>query len=437
MSVFRDLIGDMPGHSQAVFEYADKVQYSANRTEEAETGLRSSRSMTPSWSGASADAYQESIRGQIHDICVLTDGTEEGGKSLLRYAWTLQAHEKRVEELHDELCKLDLQYDAAPDKAAVLPVLIRPAQMITQEYADRVSQAKEAAEVCAAELRNALDLEPVNRRGNGANVGESQDLTEEDIARINRELDNLDFNNVRQGSIGDCYYLAALMAVMRHEKGRDWLRSCITPHYDESGKQDGYLVTVYDDPLHPDEAAKQTVLVTDVYAHGATNLDGSPSVISIFESAYGQLHPGGTLGGSDDGISGGWGQEALQDVTGNSADRIDGNGNYSESQRQEIIDSVAQHHPATAETSTAPRDHFDDDGTAEASVQLPDGSTQKIVIYGGHEYAVVGADESGVTLRNPHGANRTPSGVGVDGTFTMSWEDFGYYYGGVEVGEIP
>ncbi|AWE43275.1 C2 family cysteine protease [Actinobaculum sp. 313] len=436
MTIFSNLIGDMPGHSQAVFEYADMVQHSASRTAEAETSLRSSRSMTPSWSGASADAYQESIRGQIHDICVLADGTEDGSKSLLRYAWTLRTHEDRVEELHDELLKLDSQYDAAPDKAAVLPALIRPAKMITQEYADRVSQAKEAAEVCAAELRNSLDLEPVNRRSNGTNVGASEELTEEDIERINRELENLNFNNVQQGSIGDCYYLSALMAVMQYDEGQDWLRSCISPHYDENGKQDGYLVTVYDDPLHPDEKAKQTVLVTDVYAHGATGLDGSPSVISIFESAYGQLHPGGTLDGSDGGITSGSRQEALQDVTNRSAHTIDGQDGYSQSEREEIVDALDQDHPATAGTGAAPSEHFEN-GKEQVEVELPNGSRQKIVLYHSHAYAIVDADENGVTLRNPHGMNRTPYGSEVDGTFTMSWEDFSYYYGNVTVGEIP
>lgn len=85
------------------------------------------------------------------------------------------------------------------------------------------------------------------------------------------------------------------------------LRSCVKAHYDESGQQDGYLVTIYDDPLHPDDSAKKTVFVNDVYAKG--NLKGGkPTFASLFEAAYGQIHPGGTRpsgGAGPSGIEGG------------------------------------------------------------------------------------------------------------------------------------
>ena len=76
--------------------------------------------------------------------------------------------------------------------------------------------------------------------------------------------------------------------------------------------------------------------------------------------------------------------------------------------------------------------------TAPVDVTLPNGQETRIDIYGGHSYVVTHADSSGLTLVNPHGTN-TVSETGAatpNGEFTISWEDFGEYYGNVTLGAV-
>ena len=208
------------------------------------------------------------------------------------------------------------------------------------------------------------------------------------------------------------------------------LRSCVKAHYDESGQQDGYLVTIYDDPLHPDDSAKKTVFVNDVYAKG--NLKGGkPTFASLFEAAYGQIHPGGTRpsgGAGPSGIEGGSPGEALKDVTGKDARRIRRRGDFLglfggfPPDARETIAKDVRNHPMVASTDARLSGFERGEGHAMVSI---DGKRQNIKIASGHAYAIVGADKKGVTLYNPWGHNDPANGGSpCAGKFTMSWGDF-------------
>ena len=56
-----------------------------------------------------------------------------------------------------------------------------------------------------------------------------------------------------------------------------------------------------------------------------------------------------------------------------------------------------------------------------------------------HEFAVIAADENGVTLVNPHGRNKTPDGKTIPGgEFKLDWDEFNYLFRGVSLGgEYP
>ena len=169
-----------------------------------------------------------------------------------------------------------------------------------------VEQAKGAATECAARLREALHIEAGVPDGNG--IGRRSGLSPEQIEAINAQIasGNMSYEDIQQHGIGDCYYLAAIMALTKSPEGRQTIQDSIKVHYGPDGKPDGFMVTVYDDPLHPDAKASRTVFVDDVYANGVTGPDGKPNYASILESAYGQQHPGGALdSGKDNGISGG------------------------------------------------------------------------------------------------------------------------------------
>ncbi|WP_026459275.1 hypothetical protein [Schaalia vaccimaxillae] len=202
---------------------------------------------------------------------------------------------------------------------------------------------------------------------------------------------------------------------------------------------DGFYVTVYDAPLHPEESAKREVFVDSTYRRGANGT--KPNMVSVFESAYGQIHPGGTLDSdSHNGIGGGSRAEAFQDITNVPAGGVSrhpgifgwGQG-YGHEEREQIVQALSDHRPATAGTGNAPLSHFPDDGWANAEVMV-DGSKQTIRIPYGHAYMVEGAGSEGVTLRNPWRRNWTPDENPVAASFVMSWEDFGHYYGDVAIG---
>ena len=168
-----------------------------------------------------------------------------------------------------------------------------------------------------------------------------------------------------------------------------------------------------------------------------TGPDGKPNYASILESAYGQQHPGGALGsGKDNGISGGWPNEAAQDLTNNPATDVSGQAGYSSNERKEIINAANSSNPVTSETETAPPENFPNDDKAEVGVTLPSGEKTNIELYHGHAYMVVGADQNGVTLANPHGHNNDQTGREVDETFTMSWEDYEKYCGSTTIGSV-
>ena len=108
---------------------------------------------------------------------------------------------------------------------------------------------------------------------------------------------------------------------------------------------------------------------------------------------------------------------------------------YDKSERQEIIHSANSGRPTVANTGES--ENFRGN-TAPVSVKLPDGTQQTIDIYARHSYMVKHADQSGVTLVNPHGEN-TISNTSLstpNGEFTISWEDFQKYYGHVAIGSV-
>ena len=438
MSYFSNLIGDVPGDPAEVARYAREVRAAGENAAEAYGDLRHSERSVPDWQGASANAFQSAMSEQKSAVTRLQDGLYKAASSLENYGYIVAEFKRLAANVQGELEKLDAQLSgvASWQEATTYMALSPQVALLVDDYNRYLTSLEEAADQCGAELRNALDIEPVNYNDDGVEIGSQRSLTERDMERINNQLKDMAPEDINQRGIGDCTYLAGLGSVMQYPEGQEWLASCITPHYDASGKQDGYLVTLYDDPLHPDDDAKQQVLVTDVYTRGVKGSNG-PSVVSVFESAYGQLHPGGTLGGPD-GISGNSGTEVFKDITGLEATSVLGMGReYDSEKRAAIIEASRNHQPAIASTTVVPDGTFDSEGHATVTASLPDGSQQEIFLNGSHAYTVVSADASGVTLRNPWGHNDTPSDNPVDGTFHLSWDTFSQYYGQVDIGTIP
>ena len=94
---------------------------------------------------------------------------------------------------------------------------------------------------------------------------------------------------MKQGNIGDCYYLSSLMGLAQSPEGQELLASLIEPHYDASKTHvDGYYVTIFNDPADPTRSGTQRVLVHDYYLNGVTQ-NGQVTVYSLMEQPMGKL----------------------------------------------------------------------------------------------------------------------------------------------------
>lgn len=237
--------------------------------------------------------------------------------------------------------------------------------------------------------------------------------------------------------------LSALIALNDSTEGREHLRNMIKPHYDENGKLDGYFVTIYDDPLHRDESRKRTEFVDDVYASGARGKDGKANVYSLFESAYGQMHQGGTMPGNNGGITGGWPGPATKELSGGDYHVIDkSNGflffkeGYKPWDQMEVRDALEADKPVTAETATTSGQFHPDRNTAVVHATDSIGRDINVELVGQHAYQVKSATADTVTIVNPWGHNYLEGGgTTPTGEITISWEDFGKYYGSIAVGD--
>ena len=117
----------------------------------------------------------------------------------------------------------------------------------------------------------------------------------------------------------------------------------------------------------------------------------------------------------------------MKDLTGNAA-YPDINTRFWDS-NDKIIETINDGRPVSAGTGPgmlSPSTMTTMDGT---ELQVPKS----------HEFAVIAADENGVTLVNPHGRNKTPDGKTIPGgEFKLDWGEFNYVFRGVSLGgEYP
>ena len=199
--------------------------------------------------------------------------------------------------------------------------------------------------------------------------------------------------DVKQGSIGDCYLLAALAAVAKSKP------SVIENMIKDNG--DGtFDVSVYEDVAwFGKDLEKKTIKVTNtfqlndkgepLYAKRATGLDGKPALwVMLIEKAYAQLH-----GGYQDIGGGGEGGDALEAITGKKATKHDLD-DYKEFQVEATLEVLLSNEFAI---TASPRRTGDKSDLAKE--QDAAGIIRK------HAYTVLRYDKSSkqIILRNPWG----------------------------------
>ena len=259
-------------------------------------------------------------------------------------------------------------------------------------------------------------------------LGETRNLTQKELEDIHQRLQDPSQSlfDLNQGRIGDCHLLSTLNAYNQTQKGREYLASLVTPHYNAQGKIDGYFV---DFPGY--ERNEKRVFVQDVMLHGDNGgTSAKPDLASIFEKAFVQAHPGGTKGRfTHGGASASLSTITMQNISGEPGNIIVNVGLNHGDLKYRTIDALKWGHPIVAESSPFA-------GNAPATV----GNRQEnITIASSHVYTVAAADENGVTLINPWGHNDLSgrNATTPEATFTISWEEFYANYGDITIGTIP
>lgn len=444
MGWFSTYVSDPPGNADQIAGIKDGLSAAAEKAHSAETDLFSIKSSISTWAGQARDNYSESSQRAARRLYNFGAGLTSASSDVDKYYWKLRSVKSYVDgTLRPALENLDSQFDATPmaDRWSKFWELRRQALSIQDDYNSKYKELKQSAEELAQSLAGALDTGTYAGDSTSARKARDsltrQQLTKDDIGNIEDERNMLakgeyDPRSVHQGNIGDCFYLASLMAVMNSKDGQAKLAQGIRPHYNSDHKIDGYYVTIYEKPgLF--SGPSHEVFVQDTYAVGVST-SGHKGVISLYERAYAQVYPESVNGGSS--------LDALARITTKDTHKVDGVGGifgwgegYDKSEKQEIIHSANSGRPTVA--STGESKNFRGT-TAPVSVKLPDGTQQTIDIYAHHSYMVKHADQSGVTLVNPHGENTISNSYlsTPNGEFTISWEDFQKYYGYVAIGSV-
>ena len=439
---FESLINDVPGNADSLTSLADEWDTFGNHCDGLADDVMSSAHLAPEWAGTASDDFGTSLERQRNRYINLGGDCTTASSAISVYAGAVRAGQSYIENLRYQASKLDEEVDNAP-----VPLLARAknasaASALVSEAHIRIEAVKQAADTCAQDLARIVHVEPVqvNKQGNPTEGGQMGQLSADEIAQIQKDLDALkdgtfDWEGMKQGQIGDCYFLASMAAMAQTPEGQRRLASMIQPHYDEHGNVDGYLVRLPDDPAHPDASPAREVFVHSKYINGATQ-GGRVGAYSILEAAWGQNHPGGSndSGKNPVGIHSGWPTDSFKVMTGKSATTLESDGSpngYNIFERADLIATSKLQQPMVASTVNTDATYTDGMASVDATVN---GKPAPIKLYGGHSYTVVSADANGVTLCNPHGWNPTTRGKEAPATFTLSWDDYEKYYGNTAIG---
>ena len=388
------------------------------------------------WQGAAKVAFIDSKNNELPELITWRDGTLQAADALKNYYFKLEEAKNTVDSIRGQADDLWNEFWALPllDRIAHREEYEAKLRELKASYNNATTTLSDEALNTAASLREALYFTPedqIDTDGDGdtdTDLGETRNLTQKELEDIHQRLQDPSQSlfDLNQGRIGDCHLLSTLNAYNQTQKGREYLASLVTPHYNAQGKIDGYFVEF---PGY--ERNEQRVFVQDVMAYGDTaGKSPKADLASIFEKAFIQSHPGGTKGRfTHGGASASLSTITMQNISGTPGNIIPNVGLNHGDLKYRTIDALKWERPIVAESSP-----FAGDANVTA-----DGSQENITIASSHVYTVAAADENGVTLINPWGHNDRSGGSGdrTGATFTMSWEQFYANFGDITIGTIP
>jgi len=226
----------------------------------------------------------------------------------------------------------------------------------------------------------------------------------------------LNYDDVQQGAIGNCYFVAALAATVYADVSGALRQGLIRTVTDDDGNPLYFTVRFYDAWGTPQDIDVDGDIVrrsgNAVYARSADTRSGAEEWwVSLVEKAYAEWHGGYTAIGE-----GGYPGDVMQALNGATATFRTLKYLGDETVVSSVLDAVTNNRPVVAVT-------FGEDAGVDYS-----GTN----IYADHAYSVLNARTSGgkyyVTLRNPWGEVE-PAGNGEDdGIFEIEMSEFKRLY---------
>ena len=419
--------------------------------------MSSAASSAPSWQGASAQAFSAAASSLGGELSGRAGELGRGAGVMDAYAGVLERAHGMAAELQAQAARLLVTSIASP---AAAPACQVAATVITTTFNTLLSTIDLAATTTATSLGTAVSAK--SRNGNGdpsKGKGDTQSFSEEDKKRLREQADGKgDWDpDANQTSMPDCFMLVTLQGYSATEKGQQFLRD----HVKWDGGKGCFTVTLYDD-----KGNEVHVDVYDYYANGTKDEAGRPTLMSVYERAYGKQF-------GDDDLNNKPPAEAMKRISGKgvtSTDTWGGTGffwflagedhKYSGRQWGSIDRSVDAGCPVVAVTAedikpdTKVKAATDTNGDGKidtenkgAHGEAPDQEGTR-VLGGGHKteggkktahaYTVVAVDDQYVTLRNPWGMNPTEKGEHADtGLIRISREDYERYFSQTRIAAEP
>lgn len=435
-SPFALLFPQLPGDLGAIWSSQNELRNQSRDIKSLHDDISTLTITLTDWQGAAKVAFIDSKNNELPELITWRDGTLQAADALKNYYFKLEEAKQKVDSIRGQADDLWDEFWALPllDRIAHREEYEAKLRELKASYNDATTTLSDEALNTAASLREALYFTPedqIDTDGNGdtdTDLGETRNLTQKELEDIHQRLQDPSQSlfDLNQGRIGDCHLLSTLNAYNQTQKGREYLASLVTPHYNAQGKIDGYFV---DFPGYGRN--EKRVFVQDVMLHGDTAGKTPPAdLASIFEKAFVQSHPGGTKGRfTHGGASASLSTITMQNISGEPGNIIPNVGLNHGDLKHRTIDALKWERPIVAESSPFA-------GDAQATV----GNRQEnIKIASSHVYTVAAADENGVTLINPWGHNDRSGNTGksTGATFTMSWEQFYANFGDITIGTIP
>ncbi|WP_026429776.1 hypothetical protein [Schaalia georgiae] len=436
---------DLPGHTSTINHFASELREWHTKALSIYEDLGYALHGYTEWQGKAQEEFVSTVvaeRGQMDALC---EGLSRAYQAVEAFAGVCYNQYWEVADIRYRAEQLDAYYDGLSWSEAWEQSSAIDAQfaLLQALYGDVKARRAEAEADCAAVLREALHVEPVDiRKPDDAdqspfNASELRAMSQGTLDSLAEEIEHGSHPPfaIAQGSIGDCYFLASVGAFAQTQRGRDYLYSLVRVHRDAEGAVDGFLVTMPGTPHDPNPSGEDTVFVSDTYVRGANG--AQPNIASIFESALAQTCPAGTQSLYSLGAGSGFSAVGMHVLSGHKGGIAIITNDPVKAERipQHIEFALDQGHPVTTETS--PVSH-----TAEVEV---DGTRKTITIEAAHAYTVIAADDGGITISNPWGHNNEAGGSGspannkpqVGGTFRMSWDDYRRCFMSYTYGRIP